>query len=104
MSYAIVTDSTANLNAKQLEENNIIAIPFPYFLNGQEQSWQDLDNFDAKQYYDAIRRGAKVTTSQINPQTYYDHFEPVLKNGQDIFYLCFSSGFWSPAKISFLSG
>ena len=31
MSYAIVTDSTANLNAKQLEENNIIAIPFPYF-------------------------------------------------------------------------
>lgn len=92
MSYAIVTDSTANLNAKQLEENNIIAIPFPYFLNGQEQSWQDLDSFDAKQYYDAIRSGAKVTTSQINPQGYIDSMQPILESGEDILFIGIASG------------
>ncbi len=92
MSYAIVTDSTANLSAKQLEENNVIAIPFPYFLNNQEYKYQDLESFDAKQYYDAIRSGAKVTTSQINPQGYIDIMQPILESGEDILFIGIASG------------
>lgn len=92
MSYAIVTDSTANLSAKQLEENNVIAIPFPYFLNNQEYKYQELESFDAKQYYDAIRSGAKVTTSQINPQGYIDIMQPILESGEDILFIGIASG------------
>lgn len=92
MSYAIVTDSTANLSAKQLEENNVIAIPFPYFLNNQEYKYQDLESFDAKQYYDAIRSGAKVTTSQINPQGYIDIMQSILESGEDILFIGIASG------------
>ena len=92
MSYAIVTDSTANLTAKQLEENNVIAIPFSYFLKEQEYNCRDLDSFDDKQYYDAIRSGAKVTTSQINPQRYIDSMQPLLEAGEDILFIGISSG------------
>lgn len=92
MSYAIVTDSTANLTAKQLEENNVIAIPFSYFLKEQEYSCRDLDSFDDKQYYNAIRSGAKVTTSQINPQRYIDSMQPLLEAGEDILFIGISSG------------
>lgn len=92
MSYAIVTDSTANLTAKQLEENNVIAIPFSYFLKEQEYNCRDLDSFDDKQYYDAIRSGAKVTTSQINPQRYIDSMQPLLESGEDILFIGISSG------------
>lgn len=92
MSYAIVTDSTANLTAKQLEENNVIAIPFSYFLKEQEYNCRDLDSFDDKQYYDAIRNGAKVTTSQINPQRYIDSMQPLLEAGEDILFIGISSG------------
>ena len=92
MSYAIVTDSTANLTAKQLEENNVIAIPFSYFLKEQEYNCRDLDSFDDKQYYDAIRSGAKVTTSQINPQRYIGSMQPLLESGEDILFIGISSG------------
>lgn len=92
MSFAIVTDSTANLTAKQLEENNVIAIPFSYFLKEQEYSCRDLDSFDDKQYYDAIRSGAKITTSQINPQRYIDSMRPLLEAGEDILFIGISSG------------
>lgn len=92
MSYAIVTDSTANLNKKQLEENGVIAIPFSYFLEGKEYACDDLEKFDDKEYYEAIRNGAKVTTSQINPQIYMDYFEPILKEGKDLIFIGISSG------------
>lgn len=92
MSYAIVTDSTANLDKKQLEENGVIAIPFSYFLEGKEYTCDDLEKFDDKGYYEAIRNGAKVTTSQINPQIYMDYFEPILKEGKDLIFIGISSG------------
>lgn len=92
MSYAIVTDSTANLSKKQLEENGVVAIPFSYFLDEEEQYCEDLDQFDDKQYYEAIRNGAKVTTSQINPQIYIEWMEPLLESGKDILFIGISSG------------
>lgn len=92
MSFAIVTDSTANLTARQLEENNIIEIPFSYFLKEQEYNCRDLDNFDDKKYYEAIRNGMKITTSQINPQCYIDSMQPLLEAGKDILFIGISSG------------
>ena len=38
------------------------------------------------------RAGKFATTSQINPLVYRKAFEKALKNGQDVLYLCFSSG------------
>lgn len=92
MSFAIVTDSTANLTARQLEENNIIEIPFSYFLKEQEYNCRDLDSFDDKKYYEAIRNGEKITTSQINPQCYIDSMQPLLEAGKDILFIGISSG------------
>lgn len=92
MSYAIVTDSTANLNNEQLKENGVIAIPFSYFLDEKEYTCDDLEKFDDREYYEAIRNGAKVTTSQINPQIYMEYFEPILKEGKDIIFIGLSSG------------
>lgn len=92
MSFAIVTDSTANLTARQLEENNIIEIPFSYFLKEQEYNCRDLNSFDDKKYYEAIRNGMKITTSQINPQCYIDSMQPLLEAGKDILFIGISSG------------
>ena len=37
-----------------------------------------------------MRAGAVPTTSAINEQNYIDYFEPVLREGQDIYYITFS--------------
>lgn len=90
--YAIITDSTANLPARLIRENNIIQIPFNYFYKGKECSCNELEAFDDKRYYTAIKNGATVTTSQINPQKYIDFMINELKCGRDILFIGLSSG------------
>ena len=90
--FAILTDSASNLTAKQLRDNNITAIPFPYFLKGKEYGCELLETFDDMAFYAALRNGEKVTTSQINPQRYTDFMRPLLEGGKDILFIGLSSG------------
>lgn len=90
--FAVITDSTANLTARLIKENNILQIPFPYFLKGKECTCTELEAFDDKRYYSAIKNGTKVTTSQINPQKYIDFMRPLLLEGKDILFIGLSSG------------
>lgn len=92
MSYTIMTDSTANLTATLLKENGIVEISFPYYMNGEECSCCELEKFNDTEYYGAIRNGAIVTTSQINPQCYIDYMRPILESGEDILFIGISSG------------
>lgn len=90
--FAILTDSASNLTAKQLRDNNITAIPFPYFLKGKECGCDTLETFDDMAFYAALKNGEKVTTSQINPQKYIDYMRPILESGKDILFIGLSSG------------
>lgn len=90
--FAILTDSVSNLTAKQLRDNDITAIPFPYFLRGKECGCDLLETFDDMAFYAALKNGEKVTTSQINPQKYIDYMRPILESGKDILFIGISSG------------
>lgn len=101
--FAILTDSAANLTAKQLRDNDITAIPLPYFFKGKECACEILETFDDMAYYAALKNGERVTTSQINPQKYTDFFRPFLEGGKDILFIGFSSGIsgsFSSAKMA----
>ena len=39
--FAIVTDTSANLDCSLLQQRNIAAIPFTFFVGGQEQTCTD---------------------------------------------------------------
>ncbi len=92
MAFVIITDTPANIDTQVAKENNIMVIPFSYYIDGKEYTCSDTDTFNAKEYYDSIRNGMKVTTSQINPQQYVDYMEPILKEGNDILFIGLSSG------------
>lgn len=92
MSFAIVTDTTSNLTASDFKEKDIVAIPFPYFIDDEEYTCTDLEKFDDTQYYESMKNGMRVTTSQINPQGFVDYMEPLLKAGKDILFIGLSSG------------
>lgn len=47
---------------------------------------------ELKKFYDDIRDGMLVKTSQITPYIYEEYFTSYLKDGKDILYLCLSSG------------
>ena len=92
MPYTIITDTSANLPSAFLQRNNIRVIPFSYYYNDEEHICLDTELWDGEEYYSEIRSGLRVTTSQITPQRYEDHFRPVLEEGSDVLYIGMSSG------------
>ena len=90
--FQIMTDTSANLPAELAAEKDVTVIPFPYFVNGARHTCLDTEGFDGKTFYGAMREGAEVTTSQINPQNYIDAMRPILQQGKDILFVGMSSG------------
>ena len=90
--FKLMTDTSANLEPDVISAYDIGVIPFNYYLNGDERTCMDIAAFDGKAYYNAIRSGAKASTSQVPPQRYIEYMEPVLKQGLDILFIGMSSG------------
>ncbi len=92
MSFVAITDTSGNLPNEQVQKADLKVIAFPYFINGKEYACLDSDSFCGDAFYAQIKDGMKVTTSQISPQQYSDFFEPWLQQGQDVVFVCMSSG------------
>ena len=91
MSFVVFADGSANLPASCLE--GITLLPCTYCVEGvQKEYLGDVDSFDAKHYYDALRGGCKITTSLLNTHLFLKHFRQVLSQGQDAVYIAMSSG------------
>lgn len=92
MSFSIVTDTSANLQSNHIKDNDITVIPFSYYMDGVEAVCLEAEGFDSKNFYQQMRNNVRVTTSQINPQRYLEHMEPLVKEGKDILFVGMSSG------------
>lgn len=92
MRFAAITDTSGNLPTRMIKEAGLEIIAFPYFIDGQEYTCLDTDSFHGDEFYARIKSGMKVTTSQISPQQYMEVFEPWLKKGLDVVFVCMSSG------------
>ena len=90
--YLVISDTSANLDVEVLRERNIRIIPFTYYLNGEDCVCTDTTSFDGPAFYEAMRNGTRVSTSQIAPQRYVDFFRPFLEEGNDILFVAMSSG------------
>ena len=67
-------------------------IPICYQMDGVECTEPPAGKFDGVAYYNALREGIRVTTSQIPPQRYVDFFTPLLSEGGDVLFVGMSSG------------
>ncbi|MBQ8165309.1 MAG: DegV family protein [Clostridia bacterium] len=92
MSFTIITDTSANLPTPYLKSEGIQAIPFSYYIDGKEFTCTDTETFNCREYYELIKGGMRVTTSQITPQKYIETFSPILEEGSDILFVSMSSG------------
>jgi len=93
MKYRIFADATADLSDRFMAGlPQVEIIPMKVEICGREYTYGPGGNLTNSQFYKLQREGNFASTSQINPATYISFFEPALKNGEDILYLCFSSG------------
>lgn len=96
MSVRIVTDSTCDLPISYIREHNISVLPFPVHMGGQEYIVGPAKGapgvITIDEFYGRIAAGETATTAQIPIATYEQAFREILAAGDDILYLCLSSG------------
>lgn len=91
--YQIFTDATADLSPEMLSGlPPVEMIPMEVEIGGRVYTYGPSGTITPAEFYRLQREGHFSSTSQITPQTYRQYFEPVLQDGRDILYLCFSSG------------
>lgn len=93
MSFAIITDSAANLTNQLIDKNEIGIVSLEFLVEAKPyRSYIKGEKNDLKQFYDMMRSKEHITTSAVNQQTWMDGIEPALKAGKDALVIAFSSG------------
>jgi len=90
--YVIVVDSTTDITPQMAEEWGLVVIPYIFTLDGKDYyNYLDYRELSSKDFYDTLRTGKSATTTQVTPMRYLETWEPFLKDGKDILYMCLSS-------------
>lgn len=92
--YKIFTEVTADLTAEMVNELNIEVIPMEISFSGDENylHYPDAREIPLEDFYSRLKAGEDITTAQVKYADYINVFEPILQKGEDILYVCFSSG------------
>lgn len=91
--YQIFTDATADYDRHLIDSlPPVCVIPMQVEIGGREYIYGPNGTISTETFYALQKAGNYATTSQISPSTYFQYFEPALRSGLDILYLCFSSG------------
>jgi len=88
--FTITTENTADLPAKYYQDNEIEYMYLPCTMNGKVYGKDNA--LSDEEFYQIMRDGAMPTTSQVNSEDAKAVWEPMIKNGQAILHLSFSSG------------
>jgi DegV family protein with EDD domain len=90
--YAIFTDAASDLPTELIEKHKLFVLPIHFDIGGKNyQHYPDGRELGYADFYSMLRSGAIARTSQINNWEYQQFFEPAVKCGLDIIYICFSS-------------
>lgn len=90
--FAIIGDSTCDLNKELRAKYDIDYVPMNFVLDGKEyDALLDWENIPAKDFYDAMRSGKRVTTTQVTKPVYEKKFRQYLDKGADVLYISCSS-------------
>ncbi|MCI6652795.1 MAG: DegV family protein [Ruminococcus sp.] len=93
MNYKLFCDSTCDLTDSLAKELDIEIIPMQFCLDDKNyKHYLDEREMSMEDFYKALKNGADAKTAQVQFDTFAEHFEPVLKEGKDIIYICFTSG------------
>ena len=88
----LFTDTDTDITPEDAKEYGYKLISMPYqYGDTTVYPYEDFENFDYASFYGMLRKGTLPTTSGLSPAKYASYFEPVLKNGNDILYVHFST-------------
>ena len=88
----IIFDSNSEFPWELQEKYGAPYVQMPYILNDEEHAYDLGKNTDIKAFYDQVRAGNLPKTNTLPPNFYEEFWRPYLEAGQNILFICFSSG------------
>lgn len=90
MSFIIATDSTCDLTKEMLRSMNVLSLDMMYFVNDVGYGKDEANALQFHEFYDAMRNGARTSTSMINEETAESFLTQLTADGNDVLYLSFA--------------
>lgn len=93
MDYLIYSDVSLDIEREFAKKEDICFVPMEYMVGEDSFRCTELQSDEAMhEFYEKLRQKQETRTSQITPVHYMDCFEPLVKEGKGLIYLCLSSG------------
>lgn len=86
----IMTDSHSGILEQEARENHIYVLPMPFLVNGT--LYLEGVSMTRTEFYEKLREGIDVATSQPSPQDVMEMWNVMLKEYDEIVYIPISSG------------
>lgn len=90
MKIAVITDSNSGITQTQAKELGIFVLPMPFMIDGKEY-FEDI-NLTQREFYERLKDGSDISTSQPSPEAVMDLWNQVLKEYDQIVHIPMSSG------------
>lgn len=87
---AVATDSNSGITQMEAKELGISVLPMPFMIN-EETFFEDI-TLSQEEFYEKLKGGANVVTSQPSPESVMEFWKDILKEYDEIVYIPMSSG------------
>ncbi len=89
--FVIVTDSASDLSVAQMKKWGVRYVELNFMFDDKEPLYTNYQ-METKDFYNKMREGHVAKTSAANAAMFRDVFEEIVKDGDDVLYVGFSSG------------
>lgn len=91
MAFCIITDSASDISESVIKEYDLHVLPTPVTIDGKD--YFDGETIFPDRFYELQAEGShEIKTYHINQMMFYEHFLPYAKQGDEVLYICFSTG------------
>lgn len=90
MAFCIITDSASDVPESVIKEYDLHVIPTPVTIEGTD--YFDGATIFPDQFYEIQASGKEIKTYHINQFMFEEHFRPFAQRGDEVLYMCFSTG------------
>jgi len=90
MGFCIITDSASDIPESVISEYDLYVMPTPVTIEGRD--YFDGETIFPDQFYEIQASGKEIKTYHINQYMFHEHFLPFARRGDEVLYICFSTG------------
>lgn len=90
MAFRIITDSASDISEAVKKEYDLYVMPTPVTIEGVD--YFDGETIFPDRFYAIQAEGKNIKTYHISQYMFEEHFRPFAERGDEVLYICFSTG------------